>query len=118
MIINGQRYEAEPAVKVIIDKLTIENAELKAENARLEEGYQKSVGVIAATDCVKCKKDAEPVKHGHWIDTPLDRYKKFESKCSECGWHGISNYDSYVDIYEFEYCPYCGAKMDGGADDD
>lgn len=57
--------------------------------------------------------DAEPVKHGHWIDTPLDRYKKFESKCSECGWHGISNYDSYVDVYEFEYCPYCGAKMDG-----
>lgn len=48
MIINGQRYEAEPAVKVIIDKLTIENAELKAENARLEEGYQKSLGVIAA----------------------------------------------------------------------
>lgn len=59
----------------------------------------------------------QPVKHGHWIDTPLDRYKKFESKCSECGWHGISNYDSYVDIYEFEYCPNCGAKMDGGADE-
>ena len=33
--------------------------ELEAENARLEEGYQKSVGVIAATDCVKCKNDGE-----------------------------------------------------------
>lgn len=33
--------------------------ELEAENARLEEGYQKSVGVIAATDCVECKKGSE-----------------------------------------------------------
>jgi SMC interacting uncharacterized protein involved in chromosome segregation len=54
-IINGEMYEVEPAVKVIIDKLMIENAELKAENARLEEGYQKSLGVIAATDCAECK---------------------------------------------------------------
>lgn len=29
--------------------------ELEAENARLEEGYQKSIGVIAATDCEECK---------------------------------------------------------------
>lgn len=54
-IIEGNLYEVEPAVKVIIDKLMIENAELKKENARLEEGYQKSVGVIAATDCEECK---------------------------------------------------------------
>lgn len=54
-IINGEMYEVEPAVKVIIDKLMIENAELKKENARLEELYQKSVGVIAATDCEECK---------------------------------------------------------------
>ena len=54
-IINGEMYEVEPAVKVIIDKLMIENADLKKENARLEEGYQKSLGVIAATDCEECK---------------------------------------------------------------
>jgi ABC-type antimicrobial peptide transport system permease subunit len=54
-IINGEMYEVEPAVKVIIDNLMIENARLKKENARLEEGYQKSVGVIAATDCEECK---------------------------------------------------------------
>jgi hypothetical protein len=28
-IINGEMYEVEPAVKVIIDKLMMENAELK-----------------------------------------------------------------------------------------
>lgn len=48
VLLNGEMYEVEPAVKVIIDKLMIENAELKKENARLEEGYQKSLGVIAA----------------------------------------------------------------------
>ena len=30
-------------------------SELEEENARLEEGYQKSLGVIAATDCAECK---------------------------------------------------------------
>ena len=35
-IINGEMYEVEPAVKVIIDKLMIENTDLKKENARLE----------------------------------------------------------------------------------
>ena len=55
VLLNGEMYEVEPAVKVIIDKLMIENAELKKENSRLEEGYQKSVGVIAATDCEECK---------------------------------------------------------------
>lgn len=61
--------------------------------------------------------DVAPVKHGYWIDTQLDNFRKVKSKCSECGWSGVSNYDSYVDIFEFEYCPSCGAKMDGGADE-
>lgn len=58
-IINGEMYEVEPAVKVILDRVMTENAELKRENKRLEEGYQKSIGVIAATDCVECKRDAK-----------------------------------------------------------
>lgn len=69
-IINGEMYEVEPAVKVIIDKLMTENAELKKENARLEEGYQKSVGVIAATDCVKCK---DKVYHKAYNDVMMLR---------------------------------------------
>jgi hypothetical protein len=48
IIINKERHECPPAVAAYIK-------ELKKENARLEEGYQKSVGVIAATDCEECK---------------------------------------------------------------
>lgn len=69
IIINKERYECAPAVAAYVKELDKYNnallsdiakkleeiAELKAENARLEEGYQKSVGVIAATDCEECK---------------------------------------------------------------
>ena len=102
-IINGEMYEVEPAVKVIIDKLMIENAELKKENARLEEGYQKSLGVIAATDCVECKDKS--VKHGRWLPHKITA----SSICSLC---------KRVFADETPYCPNCGAKMDGGADND
>lgn len=45
--------------------------------------------------------DAEPVRHGHWIEA---RYPLFT--CSECG-------ATYQDTgYGYNYCPNCGAKMD------
>lgn len=73
IIINKERHECPPAVAAYVKELDKYNnallsdiakkleeiAELKAENARLEELYQKSVGVIAATDCVECKKGSE-----------------------------------------------------------
>lgn len=95
IIINKEQHECPPAVAAYIK-------ELKAENARLEELYQKSVGVIAATDCVKCKKDAEPVKHGRWSEDDEGFYH-----CSVC---------KELSDWEHIYCPNCGAKMDGGAE--
>jgi hypothetical protein len=46
-IINGEMYEIEPAVKVILDRVMTENAELKRENKRLEEAFQKATGEVA-----------------------------------------------------------------------
>lgn len=51
--------------------------------------------------------EAEPIKHGHWINKGLEPLR-----CSECG--------IMVDVYNeipwacksFVYCPNCGAKMD------
>jgi hypothetical protein len=48
--------------------------------------------------------DAEPVRHGYWINEP-DRY--FHWHCSECG-YVISGPHR-----EFNYCPKCGTKMHG-----
>ena len=53
--------------------------------------------------------DAVPVVHGRWID------HKDEHQCSEC--KEITIVDFYVwRNVQFDYCPYCGAKMDGDAD--
>ena len=48
--------------------------------------------------------DAVEVVHGRWIDVAL-RFTQVKEKCSVCG--GI------VYAHGFNYCPNCGAKMDG-----
>ena len=58
--------------------------------------------------------DAEPVRHGRW-----EKRKNCLWRCSECG--QIPPYDVIgddVSYWECQYCPNCGAKMDGGADGD
>ena len=53
--------------------------------------------------------DVQPVKHGKWIYPYKD---KDINQCSEC-----RNYvqDKISNVREmFAYCPFCGAKMDGG----
>ena len=47
-----------------------------------------------------------PVKHGRWIN------ENFYTHCSACGKMAI--YDKYGQEFESDYCPHCGAKMDGG----
>ena len=51
--------------------------------------------------------DAVEVVHGHWIETEEGTI------CSECHEHPFS--DGYFAIanYNGDWCPNCGAKMDG-----
>lgn len=56
--------------------------------------------------------DVAEVKRGKWIGKQLDNFRKYEVTCSNCGWIGIENYDSYNEPSDFNYCPNCGAKMD------
>ena len=55
--------------------------------------------------------DVAPVRHGQWIEYTKviipEPYNKWEQawKCSECGFD-----DGFV---AYNYCPNCGAKMDG-----
>lgn len=50
--------------------------------------------------------DVAPVRHGHWIEGGDCQI------CSECG--EVHCWDEY----RAAYCDSCGAKMDGGADDE
>lgn len=58
--------------------------------------------------------DVAPVVHGRW-----EQVKKWATKakyrCSVCGREIMSAVK--VNIEKYPYC-HCGAKMDGGADDD
>lgn len=48
--------------------------------------------------------DAEPVRHGHWDDS----FDGITPYCSVCGMsHNCINRTP-------DYCPHCGARMDGG----
>ncbi len=52
--------------------------------------------------------EAEPVRHGRWISDEAD----ILFHCSKCGVQISTSWD-YKDL-QWNYCPDCGAKMDGG----
>ena len=81
--------------------------ELKAEgnNRRYVQGLQDAIdGFFPQIIDDEPTIDAEPVKHGYWIvaDDGVTR-------CSIC--YGASD-------YERSFCGDCGAKMDGGMNND
>ena len=55
--------------------------------------------------------DAVEVVHGRWVSVP----HKLARVCSVCNRDEPYKFaDIDADVYD--YCPHCGAKMDGGAD--
>lgn len=74
----------------------------------MEDDFKKAIkkmpkGIIA---------DVAPVKHGRWIHTDLAVHWYGKDECNECTYHAHDR----SDLSHFNYCPNCGAKMDGGAD--
>lgn len=89
-----------------MDDLISRVAALKAVNAYDYRGFTVDMVKTITDGCaVELKKlpavDAEPVRHGKWI-------KKIGCvKCSTCF------EDCWADSApSYEFCPYCGAKMD------
>lgn len=62
--------------------------------------------------------DAEPVRHGRWVHREMagldDVYY-----CSVCGERAIGYDGMFGDYFSIDsdYCPHCGATMDGGNDE-
>ena len=56
--------------------------------------------------------DAVPVRHGYWVIADAD---KCEYICSVCGETDTDCSDRYSNhnVFGQNYCPNCGAKMDG-----
>lgn len=60
--------------------------------------------------------ESEPVKHGRWVDLYGGKYDNHLYECSEC--KGKALYYYAAGQLLSDYCPHCGAKMDGGAEND
>ena len=55
--------------------------------------------------------DVAPVRHGRWIYHPDDLFPaESTQECSCC------HVEEYFTLYNENYCPNCGAKMEGGSD--
>ena len=50
------------------------------------------------------------VRHGRWMHTDLAAHWYGKDECSECTYHEHDRRD----LSHFNFCPNCGAKMDGG----
>lgn len=80
-----------------------------------ELGFAVSMdAVLGAIDFAPTIK-AEPVRHGRWIEAD---YVYFGAKRFECS---LCKDDEYwrkrYHNFKEHYCPNCGAKMDGGAEE-
>ena len=59
--------------------------------------------------------NAEPVKHGEWVDgkrMSLDGTFYWFRECSLCGYEREDDNEEK----DTNFCPHCGARMDGGAE--
>ena len=71
----------------------------------MEDNFKKAIQKMPEGIVV----DVTPVRHGWWISVPY----KLARVCSVCNRDEPYKFaDIDVDVYD--YCPNCGAKMDGG----
>ena len=108
---------AETHVKVQYEgeELTIKELVGKLEYYKEGQEYLKWVVVEREKELALLKKqlaDAQPVQHGRWI-TEDEYYVDDTYICSACGYEFIIT-DGDLESNELNYCPHCGAKMDGG----
>ena len=84
----------------------MEYIEREAAIARLENLFQLQASTARAIIEAIPAADVAPVRHGRWIK-PTRVPDSMLDECSLCGFD--------CGAYTFNYCPNCGAKMDGEA---
>lgn len=113
LIENQQRH---------IEALMKDNDSLKDAIARRDkqiEDMNQGMAQLANVDQqAKNLKDWGPVRHGRWVDKPLIKSFKHTNipvvECSACGIDFCDIINNHYFMYK--YCPNCGCRMDGGAD--
>ena len=89
---------------------TIEHiAQYMDEDELLHHSRPLALAYLALTE-----DDSVPVVHGRWVVRFDGPYKRRRCYCSHCGKH--NGVGGIAQNQEKPYCPNCGTKMDGGAD--
>ena len=80
-------------------------------------GYDDCLAAIQDTLADIPTADVAEVKHGEWTKDDSDG-----CFCSFCGWYTDYDYDYVTNNGlgndDFIYCSHCGARMDGGTNDE
>lgn len=96
----AEYIEREAAVK-IVEKYSLANGSVLGRHSGLADCITSEIAALPAADIA-------PVVHGRWIQ--VDSTK---CRCSHC------DIIALIALYphgDKNFCPNCGAKMDGGAD--
>ena len=90
----------------------VENDIIELDTAKV---FMRTMAELMEKEIALLKKqlaDAQPVQHGRWIPEYED-YVDDTYICSVCGYEFIITAGD-LESNELNYCPRCGAKMDGG----
>ncbi len=82
------------------------------------QGYLDGLDAVEEAITTPPAADVVEVRHGEWLGTEYDGYADGNPvydvfACSVCG----CEYDTDDGEMHHNYCPNCGAKMDGGVND-
>lgn len=102
---NEKRLIDSDALISVIDGLKSELPGWEDYNAGIDSAVYKVENAPTA--------DAVEVVHGRWVEIARDGTPFTVDRCSACG----KNYFGFP-THAMNYCPNCGAKMDGDGYDD
>lgn len=102
----SEYLERETAVNIadhaILEHPYDKDSQRPEEYSDYNQGWSDACNHIRASLTHVPAADVAPVVHGRWIHYPDCGV----TRCSHCGW-------SIEECWESNYCPNCGARMDG-----
>ena len=95
-----------------IDWYSVYKGKLTTGAPNTENALYKANNIYAVIDNAPSA-DVAPVVHGRWDDSGRYTFPNGATavRCTICG---CALNESEYHLYDWNYCPICGAKMDGG----